>query len=39
LDFFENTTLQDPIFNISEENIELSKEIFIENRQFSNLFA
>lgn len=39
LDFFENTPVQNDIFNIDEEHLELSKDIFKENYNFSKLFA
>jgi len=38
-DFFKNIPSQDSIFNISKDNLELSKDIFEESRQFSYLFA
>lgn len=39
LDFFENTPAQDNIFDIDEEHLELSKDIFKENYNFSKLFS
>ena len=39
IDFFENTPVQNEIFNIDEELLELSKDIFKENYNFSKLFA
>lgn len=39
LDFFKNTTSQDNIFDIDNEHLEFSKDIFKENYNFSKLFA
>ena len=39
LDFFKNTTSQDNIFDIDEEHLEFSKDIFKENYNFSKLFS
>jgi len=39
IDFFENTPIQDEIFNIDDEHLELSKDIFKESYNFSRLFA
>jgi len=39
LDFFENTPKQDTLFDIDEEHLALSKDIFKENYNFSRLFA
>lgn len=39
LDFFENTPAQDQVFDIDEEHLELSKDIFKENYNFYKLFA
>jgi len=39
LDFFKNTTSQDNIFDIDDEYLESSKNIFKENYNFSRLFA
>lgn len=39
LDFFKNTTSQDNIFDIDDEYLENSKNIFKENYNFSRLFA
>lgn len=39
IDFFENTPNQDRIFDISEEDLEITKEIFQENLEFEKLFA
>lgn len=39
IDFFKNTTSQDNIFDIDEEHLENSKDIFKENYNFSRLFA
>lgn len=38
-DFFENTLNQDKIFNLSEEHLEISKEIFEENLEFDRMFC
>lgn len=38
-DFFENTPEQDSIFDISEEHLELTKDIFQENLEFDRLFS
>jgi hypothetical protein len=39
IDFFENTASQDPVFDIDEEHLEMSKDIFKENFNFYKLFA
>ena len=39
IDFFKNTTSQDNIFDIDEEHLEISKDIFRESYNFSRLFA
>ena len=39
LDFFKNTPVQDQIFDIDEEHLEGSKDIFKENYNFYRLFA
>ena len=39
LDFFENTPRQDAVFDIDEEHLALSKDIFKEHYNFSRLFA
>lgn len=39
LDFFKNTTSQDNIFDIDDEHLEYSKDIFKENYNFSRLFC
>lgn len=38
-DFFENTPEQDSIFDISEEHLELTRDIFQENLEFDKLFS
>lgn len=39
LDFFENTPVQDQIFDIDEEHLDISKDIFKENYNFYRLFS
>ena len=39
IDFFENTPNQDRIFDISEEDLEVTKEIYLENEEFNNFFS
>ncbi|MFA6089389.1 MAG: hypothetical protein WC755_05985 [Candidatus Woesearchaeota archaeon] len=39
LDFFENTPAQNQIFDIDEEHLEISKDIFKENYNFYRLFS
>lgn len=39
LDFFENTPAQDQIFDINDEHLEISKDIFKENFNFHRLFS
>ncbi|MDR2640980.1 MAG: hypothetical protein LBC61_06905 [Candidatus Peribacteria bacterium] len=36
LDFFENTPAQDDIFNMSQEDLETTKDIFLENQRLNN---
>lgn len=39
IDFFENTPNQDRIFDISEEDLEVTKEIYLENEEFNKFFS
>jgi uncharacterized phage-associated protein len=39
LDFFENTPAQDQIFDMNVDDLEITKEIFIENQKINSFFS